>query len=206
MRRGRGKSKRENCLESPGLQLPTLCRFVFSSGKRILSCFPPLFSPLSSPNKIGRGALLGGTGGDIVPTTASGGAVMALRGVAEVRERTERVKSLMKSIDWKIDCALLLGSLLPLLCVVSRSGAVVRAEPCRSRPSRGNNKQIDGQTAARTPRKEEPLSRERKKKKKHRKRFDLNLFKKKNFHLNHLPPPSLSLSPNQNRASSSPGA
>lgn len=69
-------SERENRLRA----LHNFRRFSWEK-KRILFPF------LSSPNKIGRGALLGGTGGDIVPTvTASGGAVMALRGVAEVRD------------------------------------------------------------------------------------------------------------------------
>ena len=70
----------------------------------------------------GRGALLGGTGGDIVPTTASGGAVMALRGVAEVRE-LERER---KKIRLKEKSIVFTGlSLVSHLRVVCRSGAVV---------------------------------------------------------------------------------
>jgi hypothetical protein len=63
---------------------------IFPPRKRLflLSLLSPL-SPL--PNKIGRGALLGGIGGDSLPiATASGGAVMALRGVAEVRTEAFR--------------------------------------------------------------------------------------------------------------------
>jgi hypothetical protein len=55
-------------------------------------------SPSFPSSKIGRGALLGGSGGDSVPVTAAAteGAVMALRGVAEVKKRDGKFRC-----DWR---------------------------------------------------------------------------------------------------------
>ena len=92
----RRKSERPRRGATRARESPSSSRFdLFASLRRFFSVRktnPSLFLSSSSlfflPDKIGRGALLGGTGGDSAPTTT--GAVMALRGVAEVRTEAFR--------------------------------------------------------------------------------------------------------------------